>query len=137
MKPTLVPYLNFDGPVTAEAMNFYKSIFGGELTIQTFGDAGMAQNDEEKNYVMHAVLQTPEVTFMASSGRPGTKIVFGDSVTMSLVGEDEQKLTGWFNKLAVGGKITMKLEKQFWGDVFGMLTDKFGIQWMVNIGTIK
>lgn len=70
---------------------------------------------------------------MASSGQPGIPIKFGDSVSLSLIGTDEAGLTEKFNKLSVGGEITMKLEKQFWGDIFGMLTDKFGIQWMVNI----
>lgn len=135
MKTTLIPYLNFDGATTREAMEFYKSIFGGTLTMQTFGDVNMAQNDEQKDYVMHADLTTELFTLYASSGQPDQPTKFGDSVSLSLVGSDEEKLTEYFNKLSEGGEVLMKLEKQFWGDMFGMCRDKFGIQWMANITT--
>jgi PhnB protein len=133
MKTALIPYLNFNGIDTATAMKFYQGIFGGELKMSTFEESGMAKNDTEKDYIMHAELKTEDFSFMASSGQPGIPIKFGDSVSLSLIGTDEAGLTEKFNKLSVGGEITMKLEKQFWGDIFGMLTDKFGIQWMVNI----
>lgn len=133
MKTTLNSYLNFNGPDTGTAMKFYQSIFGGELTMQTFGEAGMAKNDEEKDFVIHATLKTETFSFMASSGQPGQTVKFGDSVSLSLNGDDEAQLTEWFHKLSEGGVVHMKLEKQFWGDIFGLCTDKFGIQWMVNI----
>ena len=129
---SLNPYLNFNGNA-AEAMRFYKSALGGELHIQTFGEAGVAQNDAEKNLTMHAALTGDGITLFASDGRPGTKVVFGDNVHLSLNGDDESTLTGYFNRLAEGGKVDMPLAKQFWGDVFGMLTDKYGFHWMVNI----
>jgi|SRR3989338_7419017 len=134
MKPTLTPYLNFNGN-TAEAMKFYQSILGGELSIQTFEDAKMAKTPEEKNRTMHAALKNDTLSFMASDGPVGRSPHFGDNIHMSIVGSGEAKLTEFFNKLAKGGKVTMPLAKQFWGDTFGMLTDKFGVHWMINIGT--
>ena len=135
MKTVLIPYLIFNGRDTANAMNFYKSIFGGELTIQTFADAGMTQNESEKDYVIHSELKSDDINFMASSGHEGEEVKFGDNITMSLMGEDEEKLTEWFNKLTEGGKVDLKLEKQFWGDTYGQVTDKFGVHWSVNISS--
>ena len=132
MNATVSPYLNFNGN-TAEAMRFYQSILGGDLNIQTFADAGMAQNDNEKNLTLHAALTSNGITLFASDGRPNAKVVFGDNVHPSLQGSDSERLTGHFNGLAAGGNVDMPLAKQFWGDTFGMLTDKFGVHWMVNI----
>ncbi len=132
MSATLNPYLNFNGN-TAEAMRFYQSVLGGDLNIQTFGDAGAAQSDNEKNLTLHAALTSNGITLFASDGRPDTQVIFGDNVHLSLQGDDTARLTGYFNGLAAGGKIDMALAKQFWGDTFGMLTDKFGVHWMVNI----
>jgi len=134
MSATLNPYLNFNGDA-AEAMRFYQSVLGGELKIQTFGEAGAAQNDAEKNLTMHADLSGEGITIYASDGRPGEQVKFGDNVHMSLGGNDLDKLTGYFNGLAAGGNVDMPLAKQFWGDTFGMLTDKFGVNWMVNISS--
>jgi PhnB protein len=134
MKPRLNPYLNFNGNAS-DAMKFYQSVLGGELTIQTFGESGMSQSDAEKDLVVHATLIAEGINLMASDGRPDMDIKFGDNMHLSLVGEDEKGLMEIFNKLAEGGKIDMSLEKQFWGDTFGMLTDKFGVHWMVNINS--
>ena len=132
MNATLSPYLNFNGN-TAEAMRFYQSVLGGDLTMQTFGDAGVAQNDNEKNLTLHAALTSNAITLYASDGRPSTQVIFGDNVHLSLQGTDGERLTAYFNGLSAGGKVDMPLAKQFWGDTFGMLTDKFGVHWMVNI----
>jgi PhnB protein len=134
MTATLSPYLNFDGN-TAEAMRFYQSVLGGDLYLQTFGDAGAAQNEAEKNLTMHAALTSDAMTVFASDGRPGQPPVVGDNVHLSINGNDAEKLTGYFNGLAAGGQVVMPLAKQFWGDTFGMLTDKFGMHWMVNISS--
>jgi PhnB protein len=128
----LNPYLNFNGN-TKEAMEFYHSIFGGKLDMQTFGEANMAADESQKDLIVHARLESDGILIMASEGKPGEKVNFGDNVSLSLVGEDEEKLTEWFGKLSENGKITMPLAKQFWGDTFGMCTDKFGVQWMINI----
>lgn len=131
----LQPYLNFQGNCE-EAMNFYKSVFGGDLEISRFGDFPNAPKGYE-NGVMHSTLKTSVITFMASDGMPGRDVVFGDSVNMSLAGDDAESLTKFFNGLAEGGMITVPLAMQMWGDTFGMLTDKFKINWLVNISAAK
>lgn len=131
MKPTLSPYLNFMGKA-GEAMKFYQSVLGGELFIQTYGETGQGK-PEEKDYVMHAALKSDVGSFFASDGNEEHQVHMGDNVHLSIMGNDEVTLTKWFNSLAEGGTIDMPLAKQFWGDTFGMLTDKFGIHWMVNI----
>jgi PhnB protein len=138
MNTTLVPYLNFDGR-TAEAMKFYHAILGGELRIQTFADAGMADPPEMAERVMHADLTNDAVSIMASDTHPGhsAPLVTGNNVHLSLIGSDEANLTRYFNRLSEGGTVDMPLEKQFWGDTFGMLTDQFGVHWMVNISAEK
>lgn len=130
--PYLSPYLNFNGNC-AEAMKFYQKVLGGKLEMQTFGDAPMESPKEQKDKVMHATLQNDSLSFMASDSMPTMPITFGNNIHMSIAGIDEKKITDIFNGLAEGGKIDMPLQKQFWGDIFGMLTDKFGIHWMVNI----
>jgi PhnB protein len=136
MKPVLSPYLNFNGNA-AEAMRFYQSVLGGELTVQTFGEAGMAKKPEEKDRTLHAALKNDLLSFMASDGHPDRPVKFGDNIHMSLMGSEEDKLTGYFTMLGQGGKVHMPLAKQFWGDTFGMLTDKYGVQWMINIAAKK
>jgi PhnB protein len=132
MEPTLTPYLNFDGN-TAEAMEFYQSVLGGELTMQTYGEAGMKEPPGNADKIMHASLKNGTLSFMASDGNPEKRVQFGNNVNMSIVGTDEAKLTDFFDKLAKGGVIVMPMAKQFWGDTFGMLTDKFGVHWMIDI----
>ncbi len=119
-----------------EAMEFYKSVFGGELTISTFKQ-GMGQDGPEADNVMHAMLIIgPEMTLMASDTPSHMEYKPGASVEMSLSGghSDEATLTEYWTKLSQGATITVPLAASPWGDTFGMLTDKFGIEWMVNIG---
>ena len=132
MDPLLTPYLTFNGKA-AEAMKFYHSILGGELTMQTFEESKMARTPEEKNLIIHAALKNEGLTFMASDAMPSRQAKVGDNVHMSISGNDGARLTKIFNGLANGGKVDMPLAKQFWGDTYGQLTDKFGIHWMVNI----
>jgi PhnB protein len=132
MNVSLSPYLNFNGN-TADAMRFYQSVLGGDLTIQTFADAGMAQSDSDKNRTLHAALSADGITLFASDGRPDQQVIFGDNVHLSLQGSEAERLSGYFDGLAAGGHVDMPLAKQFWGDTFGMLTDKFGVHWMVNV----
>lgn len=129
MATKLSPYLNFRDQTKA-AMNFYHGIFGGNLKMQSYADAGMGKDTEK---MMHAELSTDMFTFFSSDGGDDRPVHPGDSVHMCLVGEDEKQLTEFFNKLADGGRVDMPLAKQFWGDTYGQLTDKFGIHWMVNI----
>jgi len=79
MSASLSPYLNFNGN-TAEAMRFYQSVLGGDLNIQTFGDAGVAQDDNQKNLTLHAALTSNGITLFARDGRPDVKVIFGDNV---------------------------------------------------------
>jgi len=131
MKTTLAPYLNFVGK-TKEAMTFYQSVFGGELKMQTFAEAGMG---DDTNSIIHAELATDMFTFYASDGDATHPVHPGDNVQMCLGGSDEEQLTKFFNALSEGGDAHMPLAKQFWGDTYGQLTDKFGIHWMVNISS--
>ncbi len=132
MKAALTPYLTFNGNA-AEAMRFYQSVLGGELSMQTFGDAKMAKTPKEKDRIVHAVLKNEALSLMASDGQVSKKVKFGDNISMSISGEEGDELRQVFKKLAKGGTVDMPLAKQFWGDTFGMLTDKFGVHWMVNI----
>jgi PhnB protein len=134
MELKLSPYLNFNGN-TAEAMKFYQSVLGGELSMQTFGDVNMARSPKEKDLILHARLTNPGFSLMASDASPEDQAQFGDNIHLSLMGDDSKKLTDIFNKLAQNGNVDMPLAKQFWGDTFGMLTDKFNIHWMVNISS--
>ncbi len=127
----LNPYISFTGNAR-EAMEFYQAALGGELVVNTFGEYGDAGPASDK--VMHANLETPDgFTLMASDTPPGMDPPQGSSITVSLSGEDEVKLRGFWDKLTEGAEIEMPLERQMWGDVFGQFTDKFGIQWVVNI----
>ena len=131
MASKLNPYLNFDG-TAREAMEFYRSALGGELTISTFGEYG--EQGDHKDGVMHAQLETPSgFTLMASDAPPGMPLDTGSTVSISLSGDDSDELRGFWERLSEGAQVTMPLEKQMWGDEFGMLTDRFGMQWMVNI----
>ena len=133
MASRLNPYLSFRNNAR-EAMDFYKSVFGGELTVSTFGDGGMAQDPADKDKIMHSQLETPAgFTLMASDTPSSVDHKPGNTMTVSLSGDEERALKGYWDKLKDGGSITMPLEKAPWGDSFGMLTDKFGVGWMVTI----
>jgi PhnB protein len=130
----LNPYLGFNGNAR-EAMDFYHDVFGGELTMQTFAEGGMADDPADADRIMHAQLEAPNgITLMGSdsSTRMGTPPA-ESSISISLSGEDEAELTGYWQRLADGGSVTMPLEKAPWGDQFGMLKDRYGTEWMVNI----
>ena len=133
MSIKLNPYLTFSGN-TREAMEYYKSVLGGELTMSTFGEFPSTDlPDGYEDKIMHAQLESGSMTLMASEGQPGGEVHPGDNFSLSLSGDDETELSRIFNDLAEGGQVVMPLEKQMWGDVFGMVLDKFGISWMVNI----
>ncbi|MDE9366892.1 VOC family protein [Luteipulveratus sp. YIM 133132] len=131
MTSRLNPYISFDGQAK-EAMDFYHAVLGGELHSNTFGEYGADGPDADK--VMHSQLETPAgFTLMAADTPQGMEHKPGDNISISLSGDDADNLRGWFEKLADGGRVTMPLEKQIWGDEFGMLVDRFGIAWLVNI----
>jgi PhnB protein len=132
MASRLNPYLNFDGDAR-QAMEFYKDVFGGELNVNTFGEFGN-EGSPGADKIMHAQLETTGgFTLMASDTPPGMQRNPGDSMAISLSGTDAGELRGYWEKLSDGGTVTMPMEKQMWGDEFGMCTDRFGVPWMVNI----
>ena len=133
MKSQLNPYLNFRDNAR-QAMEFYKSVFGGKLTVNTFEEFHASEDPSEANKIMHSMLEAENgITFMAADTPNSMEFNPGDNISMSLSGGDEAELSGYFEKLAAGGAVAMPLEKAPWGDTFGMCTDKFGINWMVNI----
>lgn len=134
-KTTLHPYLSFKDNAR-EAMEFYSSIFGGKLTFNTFGEFHASDDPSESNKIMHSMIEADGITFMASDTPNGMEHSVGKNFSMSLSGDNEQELRGYWDKLTDGGTITMPLEKAPWGDTFGMCTDKFGIDWMVNIAPL-
>lgn len=134
-KVNLNPYLFFDSNCR-EAMQFYQNIFGGELTVQTFGEIDKNTPEAIKDRVMHANLMGGEVEFFASDTMDSSPLGTG-KISMTLHGSDEEKLRKMFEQLSEGGKVNQALEKQVWGDVYGDLTDKYDVNWMVNIGTAK
>ena len=137
MQSLLNPYISFKDN-TRQAMEFYKTVFGGKLTMQTFKEFHASKDPEEDNLIMHAMLEAENgITFMASDTPKRMGYAAGASISISLSGDNEAELTGYYNKLAAGGTVSMPLEKAIWGDSFGMLTDKFGINWVVNIAAPK
>ncbi|HVV55780.1 MAG TPA: VOC family protein [Mucilaginibacter sp.] len=129
----LIPYLHFNGNCE-EALNNYIEIFGGSGGVTSrFGDApSFPVPDDYKNKVMHAHLEFDDnVIFMSDCG-PGRTIEHGNGIAMSIGLEDEAQTHAIFDRLAEGGQVIMPLEKQFWGDIFGQLIDKYGIRWMLN-----
>ncbi len=137
MQTTLDAYLNFKNNAR-QAMEFYNSVFGGKLTMSTFKDYHASQDPSEDNLIMHAELNAGNsLTFMASDTPKRMEYRPGTNYSLSLSGENEAELQGYFQKLSAGGTVTMPLEKATWGDTFGMCTDKFGVSWMVNINAPK
>lgn len=135
MPTQLNPYLSFKSNAR-EALEFYHSVFGGTLDARTFKEFGAAQTDSENDLIMHGALEGDAgVVLMASDTPDRMPYNPGNNVSMSLSGDDEAQLRGYFDKLSDGGTITMPLEKAIWGDVFGMLVDKFGIAWLVNVNS--
>ena len=142
MTTRLNPYLNF-ATTAREAMEFYQSVLGGELRMSTFGEYGGAPEGLEPDHVMHAMLETPSGFTLMASDTPGAGQVDGSGsgaaggqaggVSLSLSGEDAEELRGYWERLSARAAVTVPLQRQMWGDEFGMLVDEFGMTWMVNI----
>ena len=132
MASLLNPYLTLPG-TARQAAEFYRDVFGGELSVMTFGEAGAA-DAPHADQVMHAQLESPSgYTLMLSDMPPGTDHQPGNDMAISLSGDDADELRRYWDQLSEGGTVQVPLEKQMWGDVFGMCTDRFGVSWMVNI----
>lgn len=137
MQSRLNPYLNFKG-TARQAMEFYQGIFGGTLDMNTYAESHASADPAEGSKIMHAQLEAPNgIIFMASDVPNGMPFTEGSSMSMSLSGDNEVELKGYWDKLAASGTITMPFEKAPWGDRFGMLTDQFGVAWMVNVSPKK
>jgi PhnB protein len=132
MPSRLNPYINFSGDARA-ALEFYADVFGGTLTLNTFGEFG-SPDSPEADKIMHGMVETSSgFTLMGADAPPGMELHPGDNVSVCLSGDDGDELRGYWEKLADGGTVTVPLEKQMWGDEFGMCVDRFGVHWMVNI----
>jgi PhnB protein len=115
-------------------MEFYHSVFGGKLNVQTFKEAHASQDPSDDDLVMHAQLDGDNgLVLMASDPPARMEDESGVNCSLSLTGTDEVALRGYFEQLAEGGAISQPLEKATWGDTFGMCTDQFGVEWLVNI----
>ena len=132
MSSILNPYISFDGNAR-EALEFYAGVLGGELRLMTFGELG-GDTGPGADKIMHGQLETPSgFTLMAADTPPGVEYNPGNNFGVSLSGDDAEELRGYWEKLSAGGMITVPMEKQMWGDEFGMCVDRFGIHWLVNI----
>jgi PhnB protein len=135
MTTALTTYLNFRRESRA-AMEFYHGVFGGDLQIATFDDYGMPVGDGDGDLVMHAQLTTPQgFVLMASDVPEGMPFTPAAGISIALHGDEEAALEGWFHALAEGGRIGLPLETPPWGGRYGMVTDRFGIDWQVVIDT--
>lgn len=135
MPTRLNPYLGFRDNAR-EAMEFYRSVFGGELTVSTFGDFQASDDPAERDKVMHSQLETPGgLVLMAADTPSSMPFTPGDNFSVSLSGgqDSDAELRGYWEKLAEGGTVVEPLAVAPWGDAFGMVTDKFGTLWLVNI----
>ena len=128
----IVPYLTFNGNA-AEALAFYSKVLDGKILYQqTFGESPMPSSDDTKNKIMHATFQADKLTFMVSDSMPDNPATAGSNISLSLNFNSIEAIHKTFAALSDGAKITMELQDTFWGARFGMLTDKFGINWMFN-----
>ncbi len=125
----LVVYLSFKGNCR-EAMEFYKSVFGGELTLNTYEEQG--ETRENNDWIIHSELSGGDIKLMASDGSGASDK--STKTEISLVGKDEAKMRKVYEKLSEGGQIYVPPEKQRWGDIYGRWHDKYGVLWSMNIG---
>lgn len=139
MTVKLNSYISFNGN-TKEAVEFYKSIFGGEVFMDTYDSFAdkMPVKEADKGKIMHAYLKGDYgIELMLSDNPSSTPFQSGAQISLTLNGDDEEKLRGYWEKLSEGGQVAMPLDKAPWGDTFGMLADKFGINWMIDIGPVQ
>lgn len=135
MSVTVNPYIFFKGNAR-EAMEFYQNVFGGELTAQTYKEANIPPTEGlDHDSLMHTALDGGHATLMASDTSQASPIAA--KISISLNGSDEDTLRTIFDKLSQDVEVKYPLKKEFWGDTFGAVTDKYGVEWMVNISGDK
>ena len=133
MGTQLNPYLSFRN-TAREAMDFYQSVFGGELTRSTFAEFHASDDPGEQDKIMHSMLTTGGGQVLMASDTPNSMdYTPGNNYSISLSGDNDAELRGYWEKLSAGGTVTMPLAQAPWGDTFGMCTDRFGVSWLVNI----
>lgn len=133
MQTRLNPYISFRGDAR-EALEFYQAAFGGKLEMATLEEGGSPHEPNEADWLMHGMLTADNgMVLMCSDAPMSMAFEKGSRISISLSGDDEKEIAGYYEKLSSGGTIVEPLRKAPWGDTFGMFTDKFGIFWMVNI----
>lgn len=133
METKLNPYLAFRDN-TRQAMEFYHNVFGGKLTMSTFKEYQASQDPSEDNKIMHAMLEADSGMVLMAADTPNSMPYQpGSNISISLSGDNDAELRRYYEKLIAGGTVVEPLEKAPWGDTFGMLVDRFGVNWMVNI----
>ncbi|MNR95190.1 hypothetical protein D3C72_263170 [compost metagenome] len=137
MQSRINAYLSFKNNAR-EALEFYHSVFGGKLVMNTFKEFGASDNPAEQDLIMHGMLEAENgISFMGSDTPSFMQYEPGARISLALSGDNAEELKGYFEKLSAGGTVTMPLDKAPWGDYYGSLTDKFGINWMVNLAEKK
>lgn len=129
----LIPYLNFPPGRTGEAMRYYADVFGGTLDVTNFGEFGIEGMPADG--VMHAHLTAGSFQLMASDAMEGAESTWGGTrVYLAFIGDNLDDVRGYFDRLGADGSVGVALEKQAWGDTYGVVMDKYGIEWMFDIG---
>ncbi len=132
MKQQIAPYINFQGRAR-EAMGLYQSVLGGELQLFTAGEGGAPQKAKPGDAIMHARLAGDGFLIIGSDGHPSYPPTTGDNLAIVLVGSDRVAMQSAFDKLAEGGKVKMPLKEGPWGGAAAWLTDRFGINWNLDL----
>jgi len=128
----IIPYLTFSGNAS-EALEFYcKALNGGVVFKQTFGESPIESLESQKDKIIHATFKAGDLNFLVSDGMPGQPVTSGTNLTLSLNFNDLDEINKTFSSLSEGGKVTMELQDTYWSARFGMLTDKYGFNWMFN-----
>lgn len=129
---SLNPYIDFGGRCR-EALAFYRDCFGGEvLALMTYADARIEVPPAFADNVLHSEFRSDQIHFMASDGRADQPATVGSNIMLALTFSDLAEQEATFARLAAGGQVTLALHDAFWGDRFGMLVDRFGLQWMLS-----
>lgn len=134
MPTTLNPYISFRDNAR-EAMTFYQAVFGGDLSLSTFGEFQASDDPAEAEKIMHGMMTTTQGLVLMGADTPNSMgYTPGSAISISLSGDDEAELRGYYEKLSGdGGTVTVPMEQAPWGDIFGMCTDRFGVAWLVNV----
>lgn len=127
----MITYLNFDGNCR-EAMEYYQHCLGGELALMPFSEMNADYPPAAKDRIVHAKLTTGSAVLMASDILPGMPLRQGNATHICLMCESAEEIERLFAGLGRSGKVAMPLQDMFWGARFGMVTDPFGVSWMLN-----